>query len=114
MSALSLILILIAQVALVIGQVFLKHAMAATTQPQGSRAAMIRNIAAGTGMLTLWFLLWMGLLQKLELSFVYPFEGISPVLLVIAATVLLKEKLTLRTWVGVVLIALGTAMVGMS
>jgi uncharacterized membrane protein len=53
----------------------------------------------------------MGLLQQLDLSHVYPFEGISPV---IAATVILGERQTWRSWVGVGLIALGTVLVGMS
>jgi len=114
MTAMSLALILTAQVALVAGQVFLKHAMAATTRPTAPRGGMARNLVAGVGMLTAWFLLWMGLLQKLDLSFVYPFEGISPLLLVIAAWIILKEKLTLRTWLGVILIGVGTALVGMS
>ena len=56
----------------------------------------------------------MGLLQQLDLSHVYPFEGISPVLPVIAATVILGERQTWRSWVGVGLIAPGTVLVGMS
>ena len=65
----------------------------------------------GIGLLTVWFLLWMGLLQKLDLSFLYPFQGISPVLLVLAAVVFLKERADWRTWLGVALITAGTVLV---
>jgi len=100
--------LLCAQLALVAGQVFLKHGMSGLGRRRGW------NITAGIGALTVWFFLWLGLLQKLPLSFVYPFEGISPVLLVLAAWLILKEKLSWQMWVGVGLIAAGTMMVGMS
>lgn len=114
MNALSLALILLAQFGLVAGQIFLKHGMNQTRRPQRRIRSIAWNIAAGIAMLTLWFLLWMGLLQKLDLSFIYPFEGISPVLLVLAAWMVLQEKLSLRTWLGVIIIAVGTALVGVS
>ncbi len=108
-----LALILLAQVALVAGQLFLKHGMTATASRGGGRRAA-RSIAAGLAMLTLWFLIWMGLLQKLDLSYVYPFEGLSPLLLVLAARVILNETLTWRAGLGLSLITLGTILVGLS
>ena len=114
MTATLLALLLFAQVALVAGHVFLKHGMNATNLPERPTRKIAVNLAAGIGMLTLWFFIWLGLLQKLDLSYVYPFEGISPVLLVIAAWAILKEKMSLRTWIGVLLIAAGTALVGLS
>jgi undecaprenyl phosphate-alpha-L-ara4N flippase subunit ArnE len=114
MTLFTLAIILLAQVGLVAGQIFLKHGMNAANHPGKPAATVARNVALGIAMLTLWFLLWMGLLQKLDLSYVYPFEGISPVLLVIAAWFMLKERLSARAWIGVVTIAVGTALVGMS
>jgi uncharacterized membrane protein len=114
MTTLTLFLVLLAQVTLVAGQIFLKHGMNATNLAEKPVGRIAGNLAAGIGMLTLWFLVWLGLLQKLDLSFVYPFEGMSPVLLVIAAWLILKEKLSLRSWVGVLLIAIGTALVAVS
>jgi len=109
-----LLLILLAQVALVAGQIFLKHGMNFTNRATTPIGWVAGNLLAGIAMLTLWFLLWMGLLQRLDLSYVYPFEGISPVLLVLAAFVILKETLGWRSWMGVGLIALGTVLVGVS
>ena len=56
----------------------------------------------------------MGLLRTHDLSLIYPFEGLSPLLLVLAARFFLQETLTWKTWAGVALIALGTVLVGMS
>jgi uncharacterized membrane protein len=109
-----LLLVLLAQVALVAGQIFLKHGMNFTERATTPADWVVGNLLAGIAMLTLWFFLWMGLLQRLDLSYVFPFEGISPVLLVLAACLILKETLGWRSWMGVGLIALGTVQVGMS
>ncbi len=114
MTPLFLSLVLLAQFALVAGQIFLKRGMGPTEGAPRPRGRIAANLAAGIGMLTVWFLLWMGLLQKLEISFIYPFEGISPLLLVLAAWVVLRERMGWRTWVGAGLITLGTVLVGMS
>ena len=93
------------------GQIFLKHAMTAVQRGPQRWPGIIRAFAPGIGGLTLWFFLWVGLLQRLELSYVYPFEGLSPVLLVLGAAAFLKERLTLRSCVGITLIAAGIALV---
>ena len=46
--------------------------------------------------------------------FVYPFEGLSPILVMLGAAIFLKEKLTLRTWLGILLIGSGVALVSAS
>ena len=53
-------------------------------------------------------------MQKWDLSYIYPFEGISPMLLVLAAWIILKEQMTWRSWIGVGVISAGVALVGMS
>jgi uncharacterized membrane protein len=114
MTKLLLFLIILAQIALVAGQIFLKHGMNFTKKEDLLYGRITLNILAGVAALTLWFLLWTGLMQKLDLSYLYPFEGISPVLLVVAACMILKERLDLKSWAGVCLIALGTLIVGIS
>jgi uncharacterized membrane protein len=56
----------------------------------------------------------MGLLQRLDISYVFPFQGIGPVLMVFAAMVFLRERVDWRTWLGVALIAAGTVLVAMN
>jgi undecaprenyl phosphate-alpha-L-ara4N flippase subunit ArnE len=114
MTAAALALVLASQLFVVGGQVLLKRGLNLTRfcpVPVGPVAA---RIAAAIALLTLWFLIWMGLLRHLDLSQLYPFEGLSPVLLVLAARVLLHETLTWKTWAGVALIAAGTVLVGLS
>jgi uncharacterized membrane protein len=65
-------------------------------------------------MLTVWFLVWMGLLQKMDISYVYPFQGICPVLMVLASMLFLRERVDGRTWLGLCLITVGTVLVAVS
>jgi len=107
MTLLQLGLVLIAQVAQVAGQVLLKQGMTRT----GGRLV---RVAAGTVMLTVWFLGWLKLLQGLDISYLYPFEGLSMVLLVFASSSLLGERTRGSTWIGVALITAGMLVVGLN
>ena len=101
------------QFLLVIGQLFLKHAMggkgAASSPPSGTRA--VTNLRLGVGCLTLWFFLWLGVLERWELSHVFPFRKRNPALLVVAAWFFLKERVSLQAWIGVMLICVGIFIV---
>lgn len=112
MSLLDLAIILAAMVLLVAGQLFLKAAMRGAgpmPSPRGRRAMLLGlGIAAMTG----WFFLWLGLMQHKDLSHLFPFEGLSSVMLSLAAVAVLKERASVRLWLGVGLVALGVAVVG--
>jgi undecaprenyl phosphate-alpha-L-ara4N flippase subunit ArnE len=106
---------LLAQVALVLGQFLLKVAMhprsAAMRGAKYKRAGIfVLSIAAQT----VYFFLWLGLLEKFELSKVYPFDAAAPVLLVLAAVFLLHERLTVRAWVAISFIFAGLAIISVS
>ncbi len=107
-------LLVLSQAALVGGQILLKIGMSAfgRTPPRPPRA--LGAVAGGTAALTVWFFAWMELLRKRDLSFVYPFEGLSPILLVLVAAVFLGERVGWKTWLGVVLVGAGTLFVGLS
>jgi undecaprenyl phosphate-alpha-L-ara4N flippase subunit ArnE len=108
------LLVVLSQLSLVSGQVFLKHGMSLTNQNPKPTKWITGHLTAGIGLLTLWFFVWMGLLQKLQVSYLFPFEGMSPILLVVAAWLVLGEEMAWRTWLGAGLIAVGTALVGFS
>ena len=108
------VLVLLSQVVVVGGQVLLKRGLNLTHERPVPVGRVAGRLTAAVALLTLWFLIWMGLLRTLDLSKLYPFEGLSPVLLVLAARFLLQETLTWKTWAGVGLIALGTVLVGVS
>ena len=107
MTLLQLGLVVLAQAAQVAGQVLLKQGMTRTV-------GRTSRVAAGTAMLTFWFLAWLKLLQGLDISYLYPFEGLSLVLLVFASSLLLGERLRGSTWIGVALITTGMILVGLN
>ncbi len=114
MSPTLLALLIGCQVLLVVSQLFLKHAMnlaARTPRPKGQVAFFGGLFVAA---MTLWFLLWLGFLQVMPLSKVLPWEGLSPVLLVIGAAGFLREKIAREAWFGIVLISAGVVLVSVS
>ena len=62
-------------------------------------------------MLNVWFFLWLGLLRNWDLSRVFPFEGLSPLLLMLGAWMFLGERVPPRAWLGIVLIGVGVSLV---
>ena len=66
------------------------------------------------GAMTMWFLLWLGFLQIMPLSQVLPWEGLSPVLLVLGASVFLREKGSKAPWIGILFISAGVVLVSLS
>ena len=112
MSAITVTLCITCQLFLVAGQLFFKHAMSPhVPQP---RSAMIRNLAMGIILQAFWFFLWLGLLQKNDLSQIFPFEGLNPALLVICAALLLKERIPRSAWLGLAVLCAGLVIVGAS
>jgi uncharacterized membrane protein len=108
-TAAAIILCVVAQLFLVVGQLFFKHAMNEATV--SSRAQRAGRLFLGIVCQAVWFFLWLGLLQKWDLSRLFPFEGLNPLLLVLAAWLILRERLTLTSWVGVGLITGGLVLV---
>jgi uncharacterized membrane protein len=110
-TALAIAICIVCQLFLVAGQVLLKHAMVANHATW--RRTAIR-LLPGIACMTVWFFLWLGLLEKWDLSKVFPFEGLNPALLVVAAWLFLRERVTPATWVGIGLITAGIVLVSRS
>ena len=64
--------------------------------------------------MTISFFLTLGLLQRFDLSYLYPFQGLSVIIITFAAAIVLREKLTPQLVVGAVLISVGIVLVSMS
>ena len=111
MSPLTLSLCLFCQVLIVAGNLLLKHAMSGTNEQHGSLLRTGLWLSAGIVLLGLWFFLWLGLLSKWELSQLYAFEGMAPILLMVSAWLFLGEKVSLRGWIGVLMIGGGLTLV---
>jgi drug/metabolite transporter (DMT)-like permease len=114
MSLLAWLLVIVSQLALVAGQILLKRAMS-RRELRGEKArGWIGTLVIGIATMTVWFLLWLGLMPRLDLSKLMPFEGISPLLIVLGAAVFLRERLNARGWAGVGLTCLGVLLVSAS
>lgn len=114
MTWFSLLLILIALVTFVAGQLLLKRGMeligAASLQHRGA----ILFIGSGIVAMTISFFLTLGLLQRFDLSYLYPFQGLSIILIAITAALTLREKLTLQLTIGSLLITAGIILVSLT
>ena len=106
MTPIALLLIVISLAAFVAGQLLLKHAMQSPIR--------VGYLILGTAVMAVSFFLTLGLLQKFDLSYLDPFQGLSVIFVSVAAIVFLKEKMTLRLTIGSLLIAGGLVFVSFS
>jgi drug/metabolite transporter (DMT)-like permease len=112
-TALSLSLCIICQFFMVGGQLLLKRAMSPGAATLSQRGRAVRFML-GIGCLSVWFFLWLGVLEQLPLSRAFPFEGLNPAMMAIGAALLLRERMPLKAWIGVGLVCLGIVMVAVS
>ncbi len=115
MTAVALVIVLVALVAHTAGQIFLKHAMASSHDEAGFRSrAVAVPFAIGIALMTTQFFLILGLLQRYDLSFIYPFQGLGIIIVTLLAGITLREKLTPPLIIGSILISVGVALVSMT
>ena len=108
MTPLAFLLVVLSETCSGAGQIFFKHAMGGQKEKRTSR------LTAGIAVMAVGFFLWEGLLSRFDLSYLYPFDALKTILLMIAASIFLKEKMTLNLWVGVTLICTGIVLVSRS
>ena len=114
MSFLAFFLIVVSLVSFVAAQLILKRAMEATTSTDFRNAQFVWKVTAGVILMTISFFLTLGLLQRFDLSYLYPFQGLSVIFITLTAAVVLKEKLNLRLTIGALLISVGIVLVSLS
>ena len=114
MSILAFVLIVVSLLSFVVAQLILKRAMeiSATNGLRNSRFISLALI--GVALMTVSFFLTLGLLQRFDLSYLYPFQGLSVIFITVMAAVVLKEKLTARLTIGALLITVGIVLVSLS
>jgi len=110
----SLVLILVWLGTFVAGQLFFKRAMESSGVAGFRNRQTISILSAGILLMTVSFFLNLGLLQRFDLSYLYPFQGLSVIIVTLMAAVILKEKLTLRLTIGTLLITAGVVLVSTS
>ena len=114
MTAIALLLILTSVASLVAGELLLKHAMQSTHDNGFRQRTFVTFFAAGVTSMAVYFFLTLGLLQRFDLSYVYPFQGLTVILITATAASLLREKLTPRLVIGSVVITAGVVLVSVS
>jgi uncharacterized membrane protein len=113
-SILALFFIVVSLLSFVAAQVILKRAMEVSTTSGLRNSRFVSLAGIGTALMTVSFFLTLGLLQRFDLSYLYPFQGLSVIFVALTAAVVLKEKLSLRLVIGVLLISAGIVFVSMS
>ena len=103
-------LCIVCQILIVFGQILLKRGMS----PAGIKTFALNDFLLGILLMAIWFFLWLGLMGKWDLSKLFPFEGLNPAFMALAAWLILKEKLPPTAWIGVGLVCVGIAVVSLS
>ena len=123
-SAVSLGLLLVSVVFAIAGQLTLKSAMeevgrigAREVSAAGEtvkRAVKEPRLWIGLVLFGVSALFWLVVLSRVPLSVAYPFVGVSYILIVGFSRFLLHEHVPTLRWIGVFVVAIGIAIVGLS
>jgi drug/metabolite transporter (DMT)-like permease len=108
----SLILILTTQLCAVTGQIFVKKSMTLPDSEPKGRGRLL--LTTGIACMTVGFFLWLGLMSKFVLSYLFPFEALHYIFIIIAAAIFLKERASFSLWLGGILICAGVVLVSAS
>ncbi len=100
----------------VVGQTCFKLGVGHEASGSGVSALLgkvFRSPLIGVGVLVyvLEFVLWFSALSRAQLSFAFPFAALTYVGVVLASRLVLRERISLRRWVGIGTIVLGVALV---
>ena len=114
MSFLAFFFIVVSLVSFVAAQLVLKRAMEATRTSGLRNAQFISKVTGGIILMTISFFLTLGLLQRFDLSYLYPFQGLSVIFITLLAAVVLRERLNMRLAIGALLISVGIVLVSLS
>lgn len=114
MNAIAAFLIFAALFLFVVGQLLLKRAMDASERESWRSPRFLPFFAGGIGAMTVSFFITLGLLGRFELSYLYPFQGLSVIIIAGAGAVMLREKISLQLLLGSLLISAGIVLVSLS
>ena len=109
MSLGAFMLTVLSQLCAVAGQIFLKKTM--SWPAGGSKWQRALVFATGVAIMAFGFFIWVGLMAEFDLSFLFPFEGLHYLFVVIAAAIFLRERASWSLLIGLGLIIAGIALV---
>ena len=114
MSFLAFFLIVVSLVTFVAAQLILKRAMEFSATTGMNNRYFTSRVVIGVFLMTISFFLTLGLLQRFDLSYLYPFQGLSVIFITVLAAAVLKEGISARLAIGALLITAGIVLVSMS
>ena len=114
MSIVAFVFIVASLLSFVVAQLILKRAMELSTVTGLRNFRFVWLTVIGIALMTVSFFLTLGLLQRFDLSYLYPFQGLSVIFITIVAALVLKERLTARLTIGALLITAGIVLVSLS
>lgn len=108
----SFALVLVVSVLTCMGQLFQKQAVEHwRIHPTGWQGKVgSRWLWAAIGCLGLGMLVWLLVLQRLDVSIAYPMLSLNFVLVTLASRIWFKEMTDLRHWTGIALIIIGIVL----
>jgi len=120
----SLMMLVISVVFAVAGQFTLKTAMnevgrigateIAAAGDTITRALREPRLWLGLMLFGISAMFWLVVLSRVDLSVAYPFVGLSYIVVVLFSRLFLHEQVTALRWLGVVVVAIGIAIIGFS
>ncbi|MDQ4028568.1 MAG: EamA family transporter [Actinomycetota bacterium] len=120
----SIVLLVVSVAFAIAGQLTLKSAMtqigrigSAEVHAAGhtaSRAIREPRLWAGLALFGISSIFWLVVLSRVPLSVAYPFVGVSYIIIVLLSRYVLHEHVPLLRWLGVVIVATGVAIIGLS
>lgn len=123
-NLISLALLVVSVCFAVAGQVTLKSAMneigrIGAEQVSNAGRTIVRatrepRLWAGLALFGISAVFWLVVLSRVDLSVAYPFVGMSYILVVLVSKLFLHEDVTPLRWLGVVIVAVGIAIIGWS
>ena len=114
MRILAFFFIVVSLLSFVAAQLILKRAMELSARLGFRNSRFVSLGAIGIALMTVSFFLTLGLLQRFDLSYLYPFQGLSVIFITLMAAVVLKEKVSARLTIGTLLVSAGIVLVSMS
>ncbi|MFL6583433.1 MAG: EamA family transporter [Chthoniobacterales bacterium] len=114
MSVVPLTVFIVEISAVVAGQVLVKHAVEQARQSRFGDPRVLRTFFGGVAAMAVSFFLTLGLLQHFDLSYFFPLQASTTILIVLMAAVFLRERLSIQLLVGAGLITAGIVVVSLS
>lgn len=103
-----------------IAQIFLKFGMSNLDKKVSLSTAFVPSLITnayvvfGAALYGISFILWLYVLSKVKVSYAYPFISLSYVFVAVLGFFLLSEKISIGAWIGICLVVIGVALIGMS